>query len=43
MRQKIAMITLGVADTARAIGFYERGIGWKRSPTSTKNLIVFSL
>ncbi len=43
MRQKIAMITLGVADIARAIRFYENGLGWKRSPASTKNLVVFSL
>ncbi len=37
------MITLGVADMDRAVGFYERGLGWKRSPASTKNLAVFSL
>ncbi len=42
-RQKIAMITLGVADIDRAVSFYERGLGWKRSPASTKNLIVYSL
>lgn len=43
MRQKMAMITLGVADMARAISFYEKGLGWKRSSASTKNLIVYSL
>ncbi len=43
MRQKIAMITLGVADLDRAVNFYERGLGWKRSAASTKNLIVYSL
>ena len=43
MRQKITMITLGVADIARAIHFYESGLGWKRSPASTKDLIVYSL
>jgi uncharacterized glyoxalase superfamily protein PhnB len=43
MRQKITMITLGVADVAKAIHFYENGLGWKRSPASTKNLIVYSL
>jgi uncharacterized protein len=43
MRQKMAMITLGVADMARATSFYESGLGWKRSSVSTKNLIVYPL
>ncbi len=43
MRQKMAILTLGVADMDRAIDFYERGLSWKRSSASTKNLIVYSL
>jgi uncharacterized protein len=43
MRQKLTMITLGVADIDRAVNFYEKGLGWKRSTASTENLIVYSL
>ncbi len=43
MRQKMSLITLGVSDMARAVSFYESGLGWKRSPASTKNLIVYSV
>ncbi len=43
MRQKMSLITLGVSDLARAVSFYESGLGWKRSPASTKNLIVYFL
>lgn len=43
MRQKISIITLGVADMSKAINFYESGLGWKRSSASTENLIVYSL
>jgi uncharacterized glyoxalase superfamily protein PhnB len=37
------MVTLGVADLGRAVDFYEKGLGWKRSSVSTPNLVVFSL
>jgi uncharacterized protein len=43
MRQKMHMITLGVDDMDRAIQFYEKGLGWRRSAVSTGDLIVFSL
>jgi uncharacterized protein len=43
LRQKIALITLGVADLERALNFYEKGLGWKRSSGSTENLILFDL
>ena len=43
MRQKLTLITLGVEDLERALGFYEKGLGWKRSSASTENLICFNL
>ncbi|MCW4028681.1 MAG: VOC family protein [Candidatus Bathyarchaeota archaeon] len=43
MRQKLTLVTLGVADLDRAVDFYEKGLGWKRSSVSTPNLAVFSL
>lgn len=30
MQPRISMITLGVADLARAVRFYEQGLGWER-------------
>lgn len=33
MKPRISMITLGVADLARAICFYERGLGLPRMPS----------
>jgi hypothetical protein len=32
MEQRVSLITLGVADLARAVGFYER-LGWRRGNT----------
>ncbi len=43
MRQKLTLITFGVTDLDRAVEFYEKGLGWQRSPLSNPNLIVFSL
>ena len=31
MEQRLSMVTLGVADLARARRFYEEGLGWKRA------------
>ena len=31
MEQRVSMITLGVADMARARRFYEQGLGWRRA------------
>lgn len=42
MRQKITMITLGVADIQRSRSFYE-GLGWTASPKSMEDLILFDL
>jgi uncharacterized protein len=30
MEQRLSLVTLGVADLARARRFYEEGLGWKR-------------
>jgi catechol 2,3-dioxygenase-like lactoylglutathione lyase family enzyme len=43
MRQKLNVITLGVADMKKALDFYEEGLGWKRSSASTEDLILFPL
>jgi uncharacterized protein len=43
LRQKIGLITLGVADLGRSLGFYEKGLGWRRSSGSTENLVLFDL
>ena len=42
MRQKLNMITIGVADIARSKAFYE-GIGWQQSPKSMDDLIIYPL
>jgi hypothetical protein len=43
MRQKLNMVTLGVTDMKRALNFYEKGLGWKRSTASLEDLILFPL
>lgn len=49
MEQRISLITLGVADLAKATEFYETKIGWKKSPSPPSiaffdlNGVVFSL
>ncbi len=43
MRQKLNMITLGVSDMQRALDFYEKGLGWNRSPASLEDLMLFPL
>ena len=43
MRQKLNLITLGVDDFDRAINFYEHGLGWKKSSSSTDDLALFPL
>jgi len=37
------MINLGVTDMQKALDFYEKGLGWKRSPASLDDLILFPL
>jgi catechol 2,3-dioxygenase-like lactoylglutathione lyase family enzyme len=43
MRQKLNLITLGVRDLERAVTFYENGLGWKRSPGSAGDMLLFPL
>ncbi|MES2429058.1 MAG: VOC family protein [Bacteroidota bacterium] len=43
MRQKLTMITLGVADFERSMDFYEKGLGWKKSYESLDDLALFPL
>jgi catechol 2,3-dioxygenase-like lactoylglutathione lyase family enzyme len=43
MRQKLTLLTLGVADFERALKFYEEGLGWKKSEKSVEQLALFPL
>lgn len=43
MRQKINIITLGVADLAKSIDFYENGLGWKKSAMSQGDIAFFQM
>lgn len=43
MRQKLNLITLGVDDFDRALNFYEKGLGWKKSDKSMDDLALFPL
>lgn len=43
MRQKLNLITLGVADFQKSVDFYEKGLGWKKSAASVEELALFPL
>jgi uncharacterized glyoxalase superfamily protein PhnB len=43
MRQKLNLITLGVSDIKKALNFYEKGLGWKKSASSNEHTAFFSL
>ena len=43
MRQKLNLITLGVDNFERSVGFYEKGLGWKKSEKSMPDLALFQL
>jgi hypothetical protein len=43
MRQKLNLITLGVEDLQRSVNFYEKVLGWKRSPASQEEIVFFQL
>jgi len=43
MRQKLNLITLGVSDFARAVAFYENGLGWEKSSASMEGFALFPL
>jgi len=40
MRQRLSLVTLGVADVARATRFYE-SLGWRRSSSSQDGSVTF--
>ncbi|HMB75977.1 MAG TPA: VOC family protein [Kiloniellaceae bacterium] len=41
MEQRVSLITLGVADLARARAFYEEGLGWSPSPASQESVTFY--
>ena len=43
MRQKLNLITFGVINLEKSLEFYEKGLGWKKSPASTDDLALFPL
>lgn len=43
MRQKLNLITLGVKDFDRAVDFYEKGLGWRKSSASVGDIALFPL
>ncbi len=42
MEQRLSLVTLGVADLARSIAFYE-GLGWTRSFTGADGVAFFQM
>ncbi len=40
---RVSLITLGVADLARARAFYETGLGWRASPASQGDIVFFQM
>jgi uncharacterized protein len=40
MRQRVSLVTLGVADLARSIAFYE-ALGWRPHPSSVPGEVAF--
>lgn len=43
MRQKLSLVTLGVADLNASLKFYHDGLGWKLSSASTGEIAFFDL
>lgn len=43
MRQKFNLLTFGVEDFERAVNFYEKGLGWKKSSASMEEMALFPL
>lgn len=41
MDQRLSVVTLGVADLARARRFYETGLGWKAARGSGEHVVFF--
>ena len=43
MEQRLSLVTLGVADVARARRFYEQGLGWTASKAGNDSVVFFQL
>ena len=43
MKPRINIITLGVENPERAVNFYEKGLGWEKSKTSSGDITFFKL
>lgn len=43
MKQKLHLITLGVADFERALTFYQQGLGWQPSSASQDDVAFFPM
>jgi catechol 2,3-dioxygenase-like lactoylglutathione lyase family enzyme len=43
MDARLTLVTLGVADLARARAFYADGLGWTVSPASNGDIVFFQL
>ncbi|WP_032113975.1 VOC family protein [Candidatus Paracaedibacter symbiosus] len=43
MEQRLSVITLGVQDLEKSRTFYEKGLGWKVSPSSNEHIILFQI
>ena len=43
VKQRITVVTLGVADLARARDFYIKGLGWKASSSSNEHITFIDL
>ncbi len=43
MRQKLNIITLGVADLEKALDFYEKGLKWKKLEASQGDIAFFNM
>ncbi len=41
MDPRLNLVTLGVADLARALAFYRDGLGWRPSPASVGDVVFF--
>lgn len=43
MEQRLTVVSLGVADVEAARRFYQDGLGWRQSPASTGDFVLFVL
>jgi len=41
MEPRVSLVTLGVANLARALAFYRDGLGWRASPASVGDVAFF--